>query len=179
MLSSANSQFIPTCFQVAAPFVDTTVDERGEKLADQVPVGTVDLDAVEASFSCPAGGLALSLDQESDLVGRHLARGGRLKKGVLSDREQIRVVGPRESDLSNSNYAGACFHHHPVPVKKTRKLFTPHSFSDSSVSSSGISVHVLCRMASNSSPVQPITSRRNVPESKTFTWRRNSTVVAS
>ena len=54
---------------VAAPVVVAAVGQRGEKLIDEVTVGSVDLDAVEAGRDNGPGGLGEACDQITDLLG--------------------------------------------------------------------------------------------------------------
>ncbi len=58
----------------AAPFIGAAVGVRREEFAEQVAVGAVELDAVEAGLARAAGGLAEGVERFLDLARGHLAR---------------------------------------------------------------------------------------------------------
>ena len=77
----------------AAPAVGAAVKPGREELVEQVAVGGMDLDPVEAGLLCPKGRLAVGLDRVCDVRLRHLAT-PRLLGAAFKRRGQGRL--PRE-----------------------------------------------------------------------------------
>ncbi len=57
-----------------SPGVFAPVEKRRQKLAEQIPVGGMDLDPVKTGVFCPRGGGGKSLDHRADILAVHLPR---------------------------------------------------------------------------------------------------------
>jgi len=82
----------PPTLGVAAPFVVALIGRRREELGDEVAVGTVQLDAVEARFDDDPGGLGEPRDQLEDLL--------------PGERPRLRGSGMVAGDRARCDHAG-------------------------------------------------------------------------
>ena len=87
-----------TVLDGAAVFVFAFVAVFGEKLVDEVAVGTMDFDTIKTGFAGGFGGLAVILDGEVDVVGGHLLG--------LDDLVDGGEVGLPDFDLASADGRG-------------------------------------------------------------------------